>query len=63
MAIRLTKEEKDEIYQMYLSGKYYLKEIAEWIGCSSRTIIKVIKERGVIKNDDRNKNTIRKCKR
>lgn len=45
MAIRLTREEKEEIYQMYKSGKYYLKEIAEWIGCSITTIKKVIHER------------------
>lgn len=44
MAIRLTKEEREEIYLMYKSGKYYQKEIAEWIGCSSTTICKVIKE-------------------
>lgn len=52
MAIRLTKEEKDEIYQMYKSGKYYLREIAEWIGCSMTPIRKVIKERENTQDDD-----------
>lgn len=52
MADRLTPQEKDEIYRMYKSGKYYLREIAEWIGCSMTPIRKVIKERENTKDDD-----------
>ena len=36
--MRLTETEKKEIYTMYQSGKYYLKEIAERIGCSVKTV-------------------------
>ena len=42
--MKLTIEEKTEIYVMYRSGNYHLKEIAEWIGCSIPTIKRVIKE-------------------
>lgn len=40
--MRLTEEEKIEITEMYSSGKYYLKEIAEWIGCSYTTVKRYI---------------------
>lgn len=41
--MKLTESEKKEIYEMYLSGNYHLREIAEWIGCSIPTVIKVIR--------------------
>lgn len=45
MASRLTAKEKQEIYQMYLSGKYYIREIADWLGVSYSTIQKYIQQR------------------
>ena len=44
--MKLTEEEKDEIYSMYLSGKYYITEIAEWIGCSVSTVMVVVRKKG-----------------
>lgn len=41
--LRLTPEEENEIYAMYRSGHYYIKEIAEWIGCSQTAVYRVIK--------------------
>lgn len=43
--MRISDEEKEEIYEMYLSGNYYLREIAEWIGCSIIAVSKIIKEK------------------
>lgn len=34
-----------EFYQMYDSGRYYIKEIAEWFGISEATARNYIKER------------------
>lgn len=42
--MKLTEEEKDEIYSMYLSGKYYITEIAEWIGCHPCTVAILIRK-------------------
>ena len=34
-----------EFYKMYDSGKYYLKEIAEWFGISQSVATRYIKKR------------------
>lgn len=44
--MRITSEEKQEILDMYVSGKYHLTEIAEWIGCSYSTVRKIVGEWG-----------------
>lgn len=41
----LYPDEIAEFYQMYDSGKYYLKEIAEWFGISQSVAAKYIKKR------------------
>ena len=41
----LYPDELTEFYQMYDSGKYYLKEIAEWFGISQSVATKYIKKR------------------
>ena len=41
----LYPDELAEFYQMYDSGKYYLKEIAEWFGISQSVAAKYIKKR------------------
>jgi hypothetical protein len=50
MASRLTQEEIDEIFTMYRSGKYYLYEIAEWVGCCLSTIERVLKKESEKRN-------------
>ena len=42
-----------EFYQMYDSGKYYLKEIAEWFGISQSVATRYIKKRTEM--EERNK--------
>ena len=42
--MRITNEEKQEVVAMYKTGKYYLKEIAEWLGISLSSVIKILKE-------------------
>ena len=41
----LYPDEIAEFYQMYDSGKYYLKEIAEWFGVSQSVATRYIKKR------------------
>lgn len=41
----LYQDELNEFWMMYDSGKYYLKEIAEWFGITTTTANKYIKER------------------
>ena len=41
----LYPDEIAEFYQMYDSGKYYLKEIAEWLGISQSVATRYIKKR------------------
>ena len=40
----LYPDELTEFYQMYDSGKYYLKEIAEWFGVSQSVATRYIKK-------------------
>lgn len=55
--MKLTEEEKNEIYSMYKTGDYYLKEIAEWIGCSVSTVMSVVrKKREEERNEEKYKN-------
>lgn len=49
----LYPDEIAEFYQMYDSGKYYLKEIAEWFGVSQSVATRYIKKRNKI--EERNK--------
>ena len=37
-----------EFYQMYDSGKYYIKEIAEWFGIATSVATTYIKQRNEI---------------
>jgi len=41
----LYPDEIAEFYKMYDSGKYYLKEIAEWFGISQSVATRYIKKR------------------
>jgi transposase len=41
----LYPDEIAEFYKMYDSGKYYLKEIAEWFGISQSVATRYIKRR------------------
>ena len=41
----LYPDEVAEFYKMYDSGKYYLKEIAEWFGISQSVATRYIKRR------------------
>ena len=41
----LYPDEIAEFYKMYDSGKYYLKEIAEWFGISQSVATRYIKQR------------------
>ena len=41
----LYDSELQEFYKMYYSGKYYLKEIAEWFGISQSVATRYIKKR------------------
>lgn len=43
----LTDEDISEIESMYKSGKYYVKEIGEWLGVSASTIHYWLKKRGL----------------
>lgn len=47
----LYPDELTEFYQMYDSGKYYLKEIAEWFGISQSVATKYIKKRNKMKGE------------
>ena len=49
----LYPDEIAEFYEMYDSGKYYLKEIAEWFGISQSVATRYIKKRN--KMEERNK--------
>lgn len=49
----LYPDEIAEFYKMYDSGKYYLKEIAEWFGISQSVATRYIKKRNKI--EERNK--------
>lgn len=42
--MRITDEEKQEIIDMWMSGKFYNVEIAKWMGISISSIRKIIKE-------------------
>lgn len=52
--MRLTDEEKLEIAVMYRSGLFHIREIAEWIGCSKKTVMKYLdyKTKGDIKYEN-----------
>ena len=45
----LTDEDITELCLMYKSGKYYIREIAEWLGVSKSTVIRWLKEKGLKK--------------
>ena len=45
----LYPNELTEFYQMYDSGKYYIKEIAEWFGISQSVATRYIKKRNKIR--------------
>lgn len=40
----ISKEEKEEVIEMWKSGKYYNVEIAAWLGISITSIRRIIKE-------------------
>lgn len=52
--MKLTDEEKLEIAVMYRSGIFHIREIAEWIGCSKKTVMKYLdyKTKGDIKYEN-----------
>ena len=39
------EREKWELWNMWRSGKYYNKELAEWFGISTPTVAKIIEEK------------------
>lgn len=39
------KQEKWELWNMWRSGNYYTKELAEWFGISASTVNKIIEEK------------------
>ena len=39
------EREKWELWNMWRSGKYYNKELAEWFGISAPTVAKIIEEK------------------
>ena len=41
----LYPDEIAEFYKMYDSGKYYVREIAEWFGISTRSVNRYIRKR------------------
>ena len=45
----LYPDELTEFYKMYDSGKYYVKEIAEWFGISQSVATRYIKKRNKIR--------------
>ena len=49
----LYPDEIAEFYKMYDSGKYFVKEIAEWFGISQSVATRYIKKRNKI--EERNK--------
>ena len=49
----LYPDEIAEFYEMYDSGKYYVREIAEWFGISQSVAKRYIKKRNKI--EERNK--------
>lgn len=42
--MKITNEEKQETIDMWRTGKFYLREIAEWLGISMSSVTKIIKE-------------------
>ena len=49
--MHLTESEKLEISAMYRSGNFYLREIAEWIGCSYFSVDKYKDYKGEQRNE------------
>ena len=39
------EQEKRELWNMWRSGSYYNKELAEWFGISTTTVNKIIEEK------------------
>ena len=39
------EQDKWELWNMWRSGKYYNKELAEWFGISTTTVHKIIEEK------------------
>lgn len=42
--MRITQEEKDEVIAMWLTGEYYNKEIANWLGISVSSVRKIVND-------------------
>ncbi len=47
MSIKLTKEEKENLKDLYVNQKLSTKTIAKMIGISDPTIVKILKNEGV----------------
>lgn len=43
----VTNEDIDEICFMWKTGKYYITEIAEWIGITPQAVMYWLKKRGL----------------
>jgi transposase len=46
----ISDSERQEVIDMYLSGKYYNTEIAEWLGISISSVRKIIRNYQATKN-------------
>ena len=44
----LTDEDIEELIFMYKTGKFYIREIAEWFGISSSGVLYWLKKKGVL---------------
>lgn len=42
---KLDEDEKDNIFELWLSGEFTIKELAERYQCSTRTIDRILKDR------------------
>ena len=50
--MELNELERQEIYVLWLTGRYTLVEIAEWVGCHVETVRSIIKK----KHEEQRKN-------
>lgn len=42
--MKITQEERKEVIDMYNENKYRIYEIAEWIGISVSSVVKIVRE-------------------
>ena len=59
----LYPDEIAEFYKMYDSGKYFVKEIAEWFGISQSVATRYIKQRNKIEEGSKKNHEQRKRQR